>query len=666
MKSCFRIFFTTLLLGPLLLTGWTIPSSGQADPSSWSAVDGLGRTLPDSKTVGKTRKDKYVGMFYWTWHDYFSVWTPRNVTNILAEYPEAANDFSHPIWGGTASGVPCFWNEPLYGYYSSKDPYVLRKHAELLADAGVDVIFFDCTNDTLLFLDACNVLFDVFEQARKEGVNVPKIAFMLNINPLYMMENNKAELKTLYRTIYQKGLHQDLWFYWEGKPLVLSTADCLDASVPLEQEMLDFFTFRRSDDSFFTEDTRYEDSMWGWLSVYPQTRYGVREDGSVEQMCVGIAQNANEYGLTAMNDPRGGVHGRSYTENGYSYSYQYRGRTVTIDANTENAVYYGLNFQQQWDRVLEVDPDFVFVTGWNEWIAGRWEKWIDVENAFPDQYNDEYSRDIEPSKGALQDYYYYQLAANIRRYKGVSESVLQTELHTIDITGDPDQWNNVAMEFHHYIGSTRKRNYRGYGSFQYESDTMRNDIVRSKVAYDETMVYFLVETVESLSPSSDPAWMRLFLDTGPATETSCDWEGFEYVVNRVNPSAESACLERSTGGWNWEQVGEVSYSIKGNLLQIAIPRELLGLQDTVNFSFKWSDNMQADGDILDFYQYGDVAPGGRFRYTFHSTETVVEEPPASKPFSLPWYALLSLCLAGAAVLAAGLGRFFFFRKKKSG
>ena len=31
----------------------------------------------------------------------------------------------------------------------------------------------------------------------------------------------------------------------------------------------------------------------------------------------------------------------------------------------------GLYFDQQWQRALEVDPEFIFVTGWNEWTAGQ-------------------------------------------------------------------------------------------------------------------------------------------------------------------------------------------------------------------------------------------------------------------------------------------------------
>jgi hypothetical protein len=36
----------------------------------------------------------------------------------------------------------------------------------------------------------------------------------------------------------------------------------------------------------------------------------------------------------------------------------------------------------------------------------------------------------------------------------------------------------------------------------------------------------------------------------------------------------------------------------------------------VDIEFKWSDNMQSEGDIMDFYINGDVAPGGRFNYVY--------------------------------------------------
>ena len=43
-------------------------SYGKVNPDTWTAVDGLGRTLPTFEEVGEKRQEKFVGMFYWTWH----------------------------------------------------------------------------------------------------------------------------------------------------------------------------------------------------------------------------------------------------------------------------------------------------------------------------------------------------------------------------------------------------------------------------------------------------------------------------------------------------------------------------------------------------------------------------------------------------------------------
>lgn len=49
---------------------------------------------------------------------------------------------------------------------------------------------------------------------------------------------------------------------------------------------------------------------------------------------------------------------------------------------------------------------------------------------------------------------------------------------------------------------------------------------------------------------------------------------------------------------------------------------MLGLSGSKmpEFNFKWTDNTQNDGDIMDFYLNGDVAPGGRFKFAFVKSE----------------------------------------------
>jgi hypothetical protein len=52
-------------------------------------------------------------------------------------------------------------------------------------------------------------------------------------------------------------------------------------------------------------------------------------------------------------------------------------------------------------------------------------------------------------------------------------------------------------------------------------------------------------------------------------------------------------------------------------MEIKIPRALLSLKDQkLNFEFKWTDNIQQAGDIMDFYISGDAAPAGRFNFVY--------------------------------------------------
>jgi hypothetical protein len=46
---------------------------------------------------------------------------------------------------------------------------------------------------------------------------------------------------------------------------------------------------------------------------------------------------------------------------------------------------------------------------------------------------------------------------------------------------------------------------------------------------------------------------------------------------------------------------------------------MLGLPESapsLSLDFKWADNIQRPGDIMDFYLSGDVAPEGRFRFRY--------------------------------------------------
>ena len=135
----------------------------------------------------------------------------------------------------------------------------------------------------------------------------------------------------------------------------------------------------------------------------------------------------------------------------------------------------------------------------------------------------------------------------------------------------------------------------------------------AKVVADDQYVYFYVRTAQAITPSSGSGWMRLFIDTDRNRATG--WEGYDFVVNRVSPGA-TATVEKSTGGWKGEKAGEADYKVSANRLEIRIARSVLNLPGKIGMEFKWSDNMQQDSDIMDFYIHGDVAPGGRFNYVY--------------------------------------------------
>ena len=616
-------------------------SAAEVRPDTWAAVDGLERTLVDNDETGDVREGKTVAMFYWSWHYSQAgkgTYIPTNVTQVISQFPNAINNFTHEAWDGAKK---YFWDEPVFGFYKTNDKYVLRKHAEMLADAGVDVIVFDCTNNTALFKESYTAIFEVFEQAKEEGINVPKVAFMLGFGDTgTVRDETVTKLTKIYEDIYKPGKYQDLWFYWNKKPFVMAWKSCLDLTDDAQLEMYKFFEFRANEPAYQTVDTVKAVQKWSWCSVYPQAKNGtgirkVTVDGvsqtitTVEEIAVSVAQNYSRYGLVAMNDYRGGVFGRGYTKGNYSYTYWTKGEEKTVHGNTKDAYLYGTNFQQQWDYAIENDPSLVFVTGWNEWTMGRYETWQNSPNAFPDEFTDEFSRDIEPTKGILKDNFYYQLVNNVRKYKGTSKPVFATVKtnanSTLSIGAGAAQWADIDTEMSHYTGNTRARDNLGYGNIQYTSDTMRNDIVNTKVAYDDEYIYFMVETKDALTPSTDNAWMRLFLDTD-SSDLNGNWEGFEFVVNRISPEGDKAIVEASTGGWNFTEVARADFSVKDNMLEIAVPRAALGLAGTKVpvFNYKWADNTIADdatkdsGDILDFYRYGDVAPGGRFAFVFHA------------------------------------------------
>lgn len=554
---------------------------------TWVATDALGREAPGKDEAGPVKKDKWVGIFYWTWHTP-NRGGPNDNTKLLATAKDGVVEWPQ-------NKAPHHWGEPELGYYIMTDPFVIRKHASMLSDAGIDVVLFDTTNPPFTWKDEYEALCREYTAMREEGNRTPYIGF---ITPFW---DPTEVINRVWNDLYKPGLWRNLWFEWNGKPFILA-----NKAFVKDEEMLEFFTFRRPMPDYWLGPDGPD--QWSWLEVYPQHVFR-NSAGEAEQMSVGVAQNAlpDTPGPAPMAHKAGAM-GRSW----------HNGAKDT----REGAVNLGLNFDEQWRRAMEVNPQFIFVTGWNEWIAGRyteWSKYTDADCYFPgglfvDQYTQEYSRDCEPMRSGHTDNYYYQLASWVRRFKGVRPLPKANGPHAIELDGEFQEWESVEPEFRDTIGDVTHRDFPGYGELVYRNDTGRNDFVISKAAHDDESLFFFAQTAEPITPRTDPHWMLLLLDADQDAATG--WLGYDYVVN-LEVASDTETTVKAWRNGSWETVGAAAFRVNGNGMELALPRALVGEAEEVPaFDFHWADNIQGFGDVSELGIHGDSAPNRRWNYRY--------------------------------------------------
>ena len=101
-----------------------------------------------------------------------------------------------------------------------------------IVDAGVDAIVLDVTN-ALTYSANYERLLDVYEAMRAQGTPTPQVLFLAHAGARQVTD-------TLWRELYGPRRHEELWFQWRGKPLLLAPEDGVD---PAHR---DFFSLRRS------------------------------------------------------------------------------------------------------------------------------------------------------------------------------------------------------------------------------------------------------------------------------------------------------------------------------------------------------------------------------------------------------------------------------------
>ncbi len=578
---------------------------------TWVATDSLGRRIADFEEAGPIKEgERRVGIFYWPAHQADK--SAVIATEAIKKYPEAKEDYSHKIWftPGNSSPGSIYWNEPLFGFYNGEDYWVFRRHAEMLANAGVDAIFFDCTNGDRSFVISSGMCFKAFHDAREAGVDAPKISFYMPMGASH--EEKWRMVKSAYLNFYESGEYSDLWFMLDGKPMLLATEfenglSKADKNDPEDKGLADdirkFFTIRGSG-SRRAED--YLEGYWHWLSPYPQPVRGLMDDGRPEFINVGVAINESYetggVGTEAFSNEY--TKGRSYTE---AFGEDYR----------PDAARHGYFMQEQISRALTEDPHFVFITGWNEWHVSRSAELGGKTNVFIDLFDDEGSRDIEPTKGPLGDDYYNLMVDFIRKYKGVRPAPVASGAKTIDIMGDASQWDSVGPNFvadkQDYERDIDSNKDVETQEFLHYTSKVNNVITGSKVSFDNDNVYFMVTTKDAIKEGR--SFMHLYINADRNYATG--WEGYDYAVNIGGTGKVSQFTDKA---YTLTEVGTANVNIANNVMQLSVPRSLLGETDIMDFEFKWTDYLECNGDILSFYVEGSSAPMGRFNYLYTEIE----------------------------------------------
>ena len=562
--------------------------------------DALGREIPRYDSY--KQKKSYVGLFYHAWHGAHETGI-YDITK-LESTEEGRLALSSRTDPASPEGAFHYVTEPLYGYYSSADPFVIRRHIELFVNAGVDYLALDYTN-AVLYPESTNPLLDALLELSFQGVPVPKIVFYTN-------SSSGSTVSSIYELFYASHKYDDIWFSLDGlRPLIIGITENNGNASDQTKYAMNYFGKEYSN---FVSDAMQQyfdvrESAWPngdynpnaipWMTwQYPQA---ITEE--TKSISIPVAQHAHDviYASSKRNECS-----RGYDNVGHGKSEEW---------------WKGQSFQQMWDYALEHQDQIenFFVTGWNEWMAIK--TWASVDGVmgshFCDDFDQEYSRDLEMTKdGMLKDNFYLQFLANVKKLK-MEPFVEYRKPASPAAWDDPSQWIAVPG-YADMEGDAVQRDFQdcvmGGEGGRYLDSSARNDISLIKVAEDQSNLYFLIQTKEALTPyeSGDKTYMNVLIHTSDELPS---FEGYNFILNRTIQDGKGS-IERSKGGFEFEQVGTAEIKIEGKSLMMKIAKSDLGLGESSDLYFKVADHIAHPDDIMDYYVSGDSAPLGRLGYGY--------------------------------------------------
>lgn len=231
---------------------------------------------------------------------------------------------------------------------------------------------------------------DEYVKRLQENKPTPKLAFLIPTNEL--------QINALWNQVYAK-YPRELFFMYEGKPLLMPMDGCnfaicnqftsratwgLQAGTSCSSLIfLHFFYIILLPiviPPFVANDIR-----WSFMDLYPQPQRGM----AGEQMAVSAAQQADY--MSNLNLARG----RNWSP-----------------ISQRNNASPGSNLKFQFLRAIQTPKvRVVLIKAWNEWASQN------LEGNFTDEFNEEYSNDIEPMSGGHGDFYYQLTKSYVNVFK---------------------------------------------------------------------------------------------------------------------------------------------------------------------------------------------------------------------------------------------------------
>ena len=325
-----------------------------------------------------TNRTDLVGICYTMWFNAVlgsgtqPVTHALNVTELTEKYGWSAEyGFGNAEKQYNDEGSFHYWSEPAQGYYRSTDKEAIRRNLTLLEAAGVDFLVLDFT-----FVGGSTVKHKQFWDSHVEYSSIALLDTMVEMRaegkktPYVVMWPNEVEaFDTFYEKFYGVEKWKDCFVYWNGKPFIMH------------------WRYKATETPTFTTRAMYGlqgkvfEGQWSYLEADNRLTVAYDTEGKPEHIGVSVATQA----------------------------------TYMSDTTTAHGRQGGRFWNAQWQTAFEHHPKIITLTWWNEWCAQLFH--INGKYVFTDNFNQEFSRDIEPMKGGHGDLYYRWLCEYIRAYK---------------------------------------------------------------------------------------------------------------------------------------------------------------------------------------------------------------------------------------------------------